>query len=35
MTSGSGDTASGAGVGWLGQGGGACAMGPPMAGAGN
>ena len=27
MTGGSGDTASGAGVWWLGQGGGACAMG--------
>ena len=35
MTGGSGDAALGAGVGWLGQGGGACTVGPLVAGAGN
>ena len=35
MTGGSGDAASGAGVWWLGQGGGAWVVGPLVAGAGN
>ena len=35
MTGGGGDAASGAGVWWLGRCRGVCAIGPPVAGAGN